>query len=167
MADFSSAFITTITGLIGVVIGASISNYVNHQIARQTSKKDTLFKKRLEYFEKIVDTVIKNTQMYTKALKRLESSPNKKQIKEILRNIKEERMKFEIMSSPLYFDTRVISNLINDFVNIEKEVFLDLEKIYKQGISEELVSALKEILSRLNKAGYKIIIDLRTDVSKR
>jgi len=167
MTDFSSAFITTITGLIGVVIGASISNYVNHQIARQTSKKDTLFKKRLEYFEKIVDTVIKNTQMYTKALKRLESSPNKKQIKEILRNIKEERMKFEIMSSPLYFDTRVISNLINDFVNIEKEVFLDLEKIYKQGISEELVSALKEILSRLNKAGYKIIIDLRTDVSKR
>jgi len=54
MVDVSSAFITTSIGMMGVVFGAILSNYVNSRVAMKNSRRDIIFKKKLEYFESIV-----------------------------------------------------------------------------------------------------------------
>jgi len=164
MVDIGSAILTTLTGLIGVVIGASISNYVNHKIARQAAKKDTLFKKKLEYFEKVINTLVKNTQMYKNAIKQLDKTNKKAEIIEILKSLKKNRQKFEVMTSPLYLDTRKISSQIKEFVGIEKTIFNEIEKISKYGKSPNTIIYLTEKFQKLNNTGRKMIVDLRETV---
>ena len=166
MVDIGQAIVTTLTGLIGVVIGASISNYVNHKIARQAAKKDTLFKKKLEYFEKVINTLVKNTQMYRNAIKNLEQTDKKREIAIILKALKKNRQKFEVMTSPLYLDTKVISKQIKEFVGVEKTIFDEIEKISKYGKSPTTIIYLTEKFQKLNNLGKKMILDLRENVVK-
>jgi hypothetical protein len=162
MVEISSAFITTIIGMMGVVIGAIISNYFNQKIARQAAKKEIMFKKRVEYFEKIVECVEKNTKMYESAIKKFEKDSGKRSRKNILEKMKKERLKFEIMTSPLYLDTRPISKMIRHFVNIEKRIFLYLETDNE----EDKLRGLKENYKQLRVVGDKIIFELRTNLLK-
>ena len=94
MVDLSSALITTITGIMGVAVGASISNYVNQKIARQSAKKDIILKKKIEYFEKVVAVIGNNTQMYRKFIKKAEKIKSKKEVTSILGELKNNRKKF-------------------------------------------------------------------------
>lgn len=164
MVDITAAIVTTITGLTGIAIGASISNYVSHKVARMEGKKDTLFKKRLEYFEKITETVIKNIQMYKHSIKQLEKSANKKEINSIIKSLKKDRKKFEVMSSPLYFDTRLLSSQIKHFVNIEKGIFFEFEKMVKNENPRTHLSVLKDYYQKLNWLGRNIIFNLRENI---
>jgi predicted esterase YcpF (UPF0227 family) len=162
MADLSSALITTLTGMVGVIIGATINNYFNHKIARQSAKKDIIFKKEIEYFERIVDTIEKNIELYKRSIKRLEKNYTKKDVSRVFEELKKDRKKFEIMTSPLYLDIRQISSRIRNFVAIEKLIFAYLDKMRDSNYSKsELSIALNLNLIELQKVGNSIILLLR------
>jgi hypothetical protein len=166
MADISSVLLTTLTGMMGVVIGAIISNYFNQKIARQAAKKDTIFKKKIEYFENIVQTIGKNIEIYNKIIKKIEKENSPKKINEAIKYLKEKRKKFEIMTSPLYLDITPISNEIKKFVSLEKNIFANLEKINKDNSKKDLIYAIRLDFIEIRRIGTSIVIILREDLIK-
>ena len=158
----SSILITTLIGMLGVVIGAIISNYFNQRIARQAARKEIIFRKRIEYFEKIVECIEKNTKLYESAIKELVKNTSKSSASRILQKMKKERKKFDIMTSPLYLDTRPISKMIRHFVNIEKRIFL----YFETNTEEDKIKGLKENYKQLRRVGDRIIFELRTNLLK-
>jgi hypothetical protein len=151
---------------MGVVIGAIISNYFNQKIARQAAKKDTIFKKKIEYFENIVQTIGKNIEIYNKIIKKIEKENSPKKINEAIKYLKEKRKKFEIMTSPLYLDITPISNEIKKFVSLEKNIFANLEKINKDNSKKDLIYAIRLDFIEIRRIGTSIVIILREDLIK-
>ena len=166
MVEISSAVTSTMIGMMGVVIGAIISNYFNQKIARESARKDIVFKKKIEYFEKIVDTIEKNTKLWQNSIKDLERQVEKKKVQKIIDNLKLNRKKFEVMTSPLYLDTRQITKIIKIFVNIEKIMFSFLEQLkrYSKENEEENILGLRKSIKELELTGNKIIFELRTNL---
>jgi 5-methylthioribose kinase len=99
MVEISSLVVSSLTGVFGVVIGAVISNYFNQKIARQSARKDVIFKKRIDYFEMILGCIEKNTELYKNAIKHITKYYNKKEIYKQLKILKNERKKFEVKNS--------------------------------------------------------------------
>jgi hypothetical protein len=60
--------------------------------------------------------------MYEGFIKSITNNPKKSRAKKIIEELKKNRQKFDIMTSPLYFDTRPISIKIREFVEIEKKI---------------------------------------------
>jgi hypothetical protein len=162
MVDLSSAVVSTMTGMTGVVIGAIISNYVNQKIARQAAKKDIVFKKKIEYFEKIVNSIGKNIKLYRNAIRQLETKKNKSEIKKVLKTLKENRQKFEMTTSPLYMDTRVISSEIKKFVEIEKMIFKCMEIMNSENnFPQDALRKMKLKFKEIQIIGNKLTLILR------
>lgn len=167
MVDISSAMVTTLMGMLGVVIGAILSNYVNQKIARQVAKKDIVFKKKIDYFEKIVDTISKNTKLYKNSINRLGLIKNKRDIANIYTTLKKDRRKFEVMNGPLYMDTHFISVEIRKFVAIEKIIFRSFDRMQCDESSvDELGKDLKLHFKQLETIGSKLIVFLRQDLTE-
>ena len=168
MADLLSQLIPTFSGIIGVLIGASIGPLVNHQLTTRYSKKDLIFKRKLDYFEKVLDTIEKNTRLYKQQIKRLESSPDTKIIKSVAEEMKKERKNFLMMSSPLYFDVSRISNRIIHFVKIEKDIFNRVSSVEKINEKEKeiLVHQLKRMLFLLERRGNEILSEMKNELKK-
>ncbi|MCK9595623.1 hypothetical protein M0R19_00335 [Candidatus Pacearchaeota archaeon] len=118
-----AAAITAIIGIVGILLGTLIAPRVNHNLGARYNRKDLLFKRKLEYFEKIVDTIEKNKRMYNQTIGKIEFSKDKKEIKKVVEELKQSRKNFLIMASPLYFDVRALSERIVRFVRVEKEIF--------------------------------------------
>ena len=168
MVDLSSAMLTTFMGMMGVVIGAIISNYVNQKIARQVAKKDIVFKKKIEYFEKIVETISKNTKLYKNSINQLGLIKNKKELNNIYTTLKKDRRKFEVMNSSLYMDTHFLSTEIRKFVAIEKIIFKSFDRIqYDENSVDELRKNLKLYFKQLETIGSKLIVFLRQDLTEK
>ena len=167
MIDFSSVVVTTLTGMVGVIIGAIVSNYVNQRIAREATKKDIVLRKKIEYFEKIVDTLGHNTQMYRKFIKKAEKTVSKKEAAEILAELKRGRKKFEIMAGPLYMDTRPVSVKIKQFTDIEKNIFSNFEKLSRPEYpKEDVIHGLKISFADIERAGNNLICGFRANLLK-
>jgi len=165
--NVASGSLTAIVGVIGILIGALISPYINHRLNLKYTRRDLIFKKRLEYFEKITDTIEKNQRMYHNTLAKIESSKNSKEIKKIVDELKQNRKHFLIMSSPLYFNIKNLSEKIIHFVAIEKEIFsriLEIKTFDKK--KQKTVDELKENLERLNKKGNEIVFEMRKQLVK-
>ena len=166
MVEMSSAVLTTMIGMLGVIVGAVISNYFNQRIVRKSARKDIIFKKKMEYFEKVVNCVEKNTELYSNYTKSIEK--NTKNPKKVLDKVKRERQNFDIMTSPLYLDVKPISNRIKQFVNSEKKAFLYFERLKnsKGEEREEIIRGLKINQKELEIIGERIIQQLRNELSK-
>lgn len=168
MTETLSQLIPTLSGIIGVLIGASIGPLVNHQLTTRYSKKDLIFKRKLDYFEKVLDVIEKNSKLYKQQIRKLESSKDSKEIKKIVEEMKKERKHFFVMSSPLYFDVTKISKGIVRFVKIEKDIFnriSSLEKINEKE-KEVLVEQLKRMLIILEKRGSDILFEMKKELRK-
>lgn len=162
MVELSSLVVSSLTGVFGVVIGAVISNYLNQKIARQSTRKDLIFKKKIEYFEKILECISKNTELYKNSIKRIEKGYEKKDILDILNHLRSNRKKFEIMNSPLYLDISKISFKIRQFVTREKIIFLYFEKLQDEVLTkEEAVKNLNIDLLEIRRIGGDIVHILR------
>lgn len=163
-----AAALTAIVGLIGVLAGTVISPRVNHQIGARVSRQDLLFKRKLEYFEKIVETIEKNKRMYQAAIGKIECIESNKEIKKVIEELKQNRKNFLIMASPLYFDTRRISETIIRFVRVEKEIFNRISALEDKEKKElpVLIESLKELLEILNRRGNGIILEMKRELSK-
>jgi len=163
-----SQLIPTLSGIAGVLIGASIGPLINHQLTTRYSKKDLIFKRKLDYFEKVLETIEKNTKLYKQQIRKLEASKDSKEIKKIVEEMKKERKHFFVMSSPLYFDVTKISKAIIHFVKIEKDIFnriSTLEKINEKE-KEILVSQLKTMQVILEKRGSEILFEMKKELKK-
>ena len=160
--------ITTLSGMIGVLVGASIGPIVNHQLNNRYSKKDLIFKRKLDYFEKVLETIEKNTRLYKQQAKKLEASADDKAIKKVVEEMKKERKNFLISSSPLYFDVKNISEKIVRFVQIEKDIFNRISSLDKISEKEKgiLVEQLKRMSIILDKRGHDILLEMKKELKK-
>jgi predicted CopG family antitoxin len=163
-----TAAITAIIALLGIVLGTLIAPRVNHNLGEQYNRKDLLFKRKLEYFENVLDTIEKNKKTYHQVIGRLENTPDNKEVEKIISGLKKERQNFRIMASPLYFDTRILSEKIIRFVRVEKEIFNRISALENKDKKEfpVLVEQLNNILRMLNKRGSEIISEMKKELAK-
>jgi hypothetical protein len=158
-------YLTAIMAIIGIAVGTLVSPRVNQRVNAEHSRKDLIFRKKLEYFEKIADTIEENKRLYHQIIGKIECSKNNKETSQIIEDLKQTRRNFLIKSSPLYFDTRSLSEKIVDFVRIEKEIFREIEKI-KEDKKEEAIEQLKENIKKLNMKANEIICEMKRELSK-
>jgi hypothetical protein len=167
MVTISSSIITGLVGLIGVVIGTLIGHYFNQQLSMRNSRKDVLFKKKLEYFEKLADTIEKNIKLYRNSLNAIKTQGSKKGIEKIIKDMKEKRKCFAIMASPLYLEVKDISKTIINFVDVEKAIFQEFEELSKEKNKEEIdkkLASLEQTLNNLKHSGNCLITEMRKEM---
>jgi len=166
MVELSSALVTTMIGMLGVVTGAIISNYVNQRIAAKSVRRDIVFKKKIEYFEKIVESINFNRKMYESALKQAVKDSGKSQISKIISDLKKNRKKFILTSIPLYLDVTLISKRIRYFVSIEKKIFHSFEMMKDSDEQEEIIDNIRHAVKLLESIGEKMIIEMRKELKR-
>lgn len=168
MVDVSSALTTTMIGMLGVVFGAILSNYVNSRVAMKNSRKDIIFKKKLEYFESVVQSIEKNTKLYLQSIREFEKTPSYKTALKIVKKLKTNRSKFDAKTSPIYLDTRIFSQNIKQFVILEKIIFVAFENLSKpESDKNQIMTALKLNIKSIINMGNKIISDMRTNLTEK
>jgi len=159
-------YLTAIMAIIGMVIGTLVSPKINQKINAEHNRRDLLFKKKLEYFEKLTETIEENKRMYHQIIGKLGNSSNK-EIDKIICELKEKRKNLLVKSSPLYFDTRKFSEVIVHFVRIERNIFQKVEQVKdKKNDKENLIEQLKEDMKKLNIKEREIIIEMRRELGK-
>lgn len=160
-------YLTAIIMLLGIIVGTIISPRVSHRIGTEHSRKDLIFKRKLEYFEKIIETMEKNRKMYVNAIFKLEDTLTNSQTNKIIGEIKKERINFLKMASPLYFNTQNFSEKIIYFVRIEKDIFNLISELKEnKDKKENIIERLKENLEKLDKKGNEILIEMKKELAK-
>jgi len=167
MVDITT-YLTVIVTLIGILVGSLISPRIQHSIGRQYNRKDLMFQKKLTYFESVIETVERNKRLYFNLLCKTEESKKDFQIDDIIEELKKSRKKFNIMASPLYFNTKVISEKIMLFVRIEKDIFnkINLVKGIKKERKEKIIRQLKDDLKKLDKEGNEILYEMKKELAR-
>ena len=168
VTSISSGALTAAVGFFGVLVGTLIGPYINHKLNLKNTRKDIIFKRKLEYFEKLSESIEKNIRTYHNSITEAESA-KKQKLKEIYEKLKQERKNFLIMASPLYFNIRNLSEKIVSFVDIEKELFKEFEKLTKsnnESQKEKIISDLKEKLKSLVDFGNRIVYEMRKELHK-
>jgi len=168
--DFTP-YLTAAIMLLGILVGTLISPRISHQISTQYNKRSLIFQKKLEYFEKITETIEQNKKLYNQITGKVEASKNNKEIGKIIDELKKNRQNFLVMSSPLYFHTRELKNFsqkITHFVRIEKQFFNELSEMKEKNKwkKDELIERFQEGQKRLNKIGNDIILDMKKGLSQ-
>lgn len=162
--ELSSTIVTIFTGLIGVLCGAAVGSYFNLKSAR----KDMLFKRKLEYFEKLSQDMEENFRLYKKAILPLSQSAKKQEIENQFAELKKNRKSFLIRASPLYFDIDKITERITDFTNVEKQIFQLFENLIKNyakiSSKKKILYELNEQLQKLNKAESLVISEMKFEL---
>ncbi|MBP7708344.1 hypothetical protein KA107_01555 [Candidatus Pacearchaeota archaeon] len=162
MVDVTSALTTTMIGMLGVVLGAIVSNYVNQRIALKSGRRDIIFKKKMAYFEGIVKCIEENTKLYLNSIRETEKKTDKRTINKIVKKLKANRKRFNAETSPLYIDTRIFSKQIRSFVSIEKIIFSAFEHLTTMPEEkEEIIKSLKVNIDILTKKGNELISEMR------
>jgi hypothetical protein len=133
----------------------------------RNSRKDVLFKKKLEYFEKLAETIEKNIKLYKNSIGAIKAQSSKKEISKVIKDIKEKRKNFAIMASPLYLNVKNFSSIICKFVEIEKAIFQEFEELAeekdKKAIEKEL-EKLEQTLNKLKASGNKAIVEMKKEM---
>ena len=166
MVELSSALVTTMIGMLGVVIGAIISNYVNQKIAAKSVRRDIIFRKKIEYFEKIVESINLNKKLYENSIKQAIKNSSKPQILKIIDSLKKNRKKFTITTIPLYLDISLISKRIKYFVSIEKKIFQFFELLKEPEEHEVTIQNIRQAINLLEAIGEKIILEMRKELNR-
>lgn len=161
----NASVLTVIVGMMGIILGTFLSPYLNNRLNLKSRRRELFFNKRLEYFENIAKTMEENIKMYHNYLSQLKLKESKKEIEKIFSKLKEERKKFNISASPLYFDTRKLSKRIVIFTNFEKRIFFDINKLTEENKpNERLLHDLDVNLERLKQAGTEVIKRMKKEM---
>lgn len=155
--------LTLLVGMFGVLFGSLMGPYLNNKLNRKHQKEELFFKKKLEYFEKITENIENNIRLYKNCVKDTET--NKTNTKKIIEILKKERKNFLILSSPLYFDTARLAECIKKFVQTEKEIFSDFNKLkLNKNIREEVIGNLNKHLENLKIYGNFIVLEMKKEI---
>lgn len=163
--DLSTAIMTITTALLGVLCGAAAGAYFNARSAR----KDVVFKRKFEYFEKLIQDLEKNIRLYKKAILSLSKSSKKAEIESNLNELKTNRKSFMVMASPLYFDVAKMKENMTSFVAVEKQIFTIFEKLLESknaSTKARCIFELNESLNKLDEINEKITEDMRVELKK-
>ena len=154
--------------LLGILVGTLISPKVQHKISGEYSRKDLIFQRKLKYFEYVVETIEKNKKLYSNLIFKIENSRKKFQVTEIIDELKNERKRFSVMSSSLYFNPKNLSEKIVHFVKIEKDIFNEISRLTgaDKKIKEEIIEHLTEHIKRLNKKGGEILYEMKRELAR-
>jgi len=165
--DFTP-YLTAGIMLLGILIGTLISPRIQHRMGIKHDRKNLIFQRKLKYFEEIVETIEKNKKMYSNLIFKIENSKTKSQTENIIEELKENRKKFFVMASPLYFNTKSFSEKIIYFVKIEKDIFNEISQFKEanKGTKEEIVENLKDNLKKLNKKGEEILYETKKELAR-
>ena len=168
MVSISSGALTAVVGFIGVLVGTLIGPYINHKLSMKNIRKDLIFKRKLEYFEKMAENIEKNLRAYRNALKEAENNCKKQQLKDIHEKLKEERKNFMILASPLYFNINGLSQKIVSFVEIEKEIFKEFEDLPEINTKQQKASleSLRDKLKKLNFLGNEAVYEMKRELGR-
>jgi hypothetical protein len=158
--------ITAIVALIGILVGTLISPRVTHQIGSEQSRKDFVFKKKVEYFEKNLITIEKNIRLYKEIIGKAGIVKGEKELEKLVDSLKHNRESFLIMSSPLYFDTKKISEKIIRFTRVEKEIFSRVSLLNKSKDKKTAVGQLNNLLEILKKRGSDILFEMKKELAR-
>ena len=159
MTEINPGILTAIAAFLAVFFGSFIGPYINHRLSLRHARKDMLFKRKLEYFEKIAETIENNIKNYKIAVKELKS---KKKIDRIIKKLKEERKNFIVKSSPLYFDPSILADKIRYFVNLEKNIFMEFESSTQE--EEDMIEIIDHNLRKLKIVGNNIMASMREEL---
>lgn len=165
MVELTAAITTTLIGMFGVVIGAAISNYVNQRIAAKSARRDLLFKKKVDYFDRTVACIEHNLKLYTTWRRKMETKASREAIEKALKTLKKERAKFDINTSALYLDVSVFSHDIKRFVALEKQIFALFERLQSEDL-EHILDTLRQTLHLLEQTGTLIIKKMRKELTR-
>ncbi|MEK6899078.1 MAG: hypothetical protein AABW79_03210 [Nanoarchaeota archaeon] len=160
--EIPQTLITLLTGLLGVLFGSSFTSYFNLRSAR----KDLLFKKKLEHFERLSKDLEENFRLHKSAILSL-STMKKSQVSETLENLKTSRKHFLMSSSPLYLNIERMSWVITNFVEVEKSIFSFLEQLAKSktpSSKERILFNLQEAIEKLKFAQQSAILEMRREL---
>ena len=163
--DISAGALTALVGLFGVMVGTLIGPYVNHKLNLKNTRKDLLFKRKLEYFEKITENLEQNLRLYKNSIGEAEFSKNG--LQKILSKLKEKRKNYLILASPLYFNISNLSNRITDFVEAEKIIFEYFPKLKNKKQKDIIIKELKDKLKELIILRDKIIFEMKKELYKK
>ncbi len=162
MIAINPNILTPFAGLLGVIVGAVISQYFNHKLGSKTSRGDIIFKRKLEYFEGIAEKLESNIKMHKNSVNALKSAKSKKEISSLLLTMKNSRKNFAIMASPLYLNIRELSEKIICFVDTEKEIFGKFEEIKKQNKADKKeIEILEKKIEILRQCANQILAEMR------
>jgi hypothetical protein len=165
--DFTP-YLTAGIMLLGILVGTLISPKIQHRMGTEYNRKNLIFQKKLEYFEYILRVVEENKKMYHDLIHKVRDSRTKSQTERIMKELKENRKKFLIMSSSLYFNTKIFSEKVINFVRIEKEMFNEIPRLKEadKRIQEEIIENLEDNLRRLSKKGEEILYEMKKELAK-
>jgi len=161
MVEINFAVVTTIVGFTGILVGA----YMNQRLSNKFARKDLIFKKKLEYFEKISEAIEGNIRVYRNSINEIKNN-KKMETKNILENMKEKRRHFFVLSSPLYFNTLRLSQKIKEFVRIESEIFWNFSNMVyiNNKNKEEIIKRLENGLEELKIKSLNILLEMRGEL---
>lgn len=159
----SSILITTFIGMIGVVIGAIISNYFNQRIMSKSARRELVFKKKTEYFEGITETLKNNIILYKNSIKEYGKTGK---IRKIPNTLKKNRKKFEMKNSEIYLDTGTISKKIRQFVTNENNIFKSFQNLPSKEEEENLIRLIKQSIKNLEIISNSLILHMRKEIEK-
>lgn len=165
MVELTSAVTTTLIGMMGVVVGAAISNYVNQRIAAKSARRDLLFKKKVDYFDRIVACIEHNLKLYTIWKRKMETKASLTSIDQALKALKKNRARFDISTSALYLDVSVFSHDIKRFVALEKQIFALFERLKNEDL-EIILDTLRQTVHALEQTGNVIIKKMRRELTR-
>lgn len=164
MAILSSNVTTALVGLAGVVFGTLTGHYFNQKLNLRNSRKDILFKRKLEYFEKLAETIENNIKIYKNSLSSIKIKKSKKEISIIVLEMKEKREKFSIMASPLYLNTHYFSEKITEFVDIEKKIFNKFENLKKIKNKKLNLTEIENLVNSLKDKANELITKMKSEM---
>lgn len=155
--------LTLLVGMFGVLFGSLMGPYLNNKINRRSQREELFFKKKLEYFEKITENIENNLRLYKSCIKKTETK--KTSIKKTIEILKQERKNFLILSSPLYFDTTKLAEYIKKFVQTEKEIFSNFNKLeLNKNMKKEMIINLNKQLENLKACGNSIVLEMKREI---
>ncbi|MFA5173986.1 MAG: hypothetical protein WC438_02280 [Candidatus Pacearchaeota archaeon] len=160
MVALSTTAITAIVGILGIVFGTFLSPYLNHLLNLKNTRRDLMFKRKLEYFEHLSEKLEQNIRMYRNAISDIETAKKNNQI---ISKLKENRKCYLILASPLYFNINNLSMKINQFVDIEKNIFKSISK-QKDKIE---IQELKHYMERLINSRNEVLKEMRKELYRR
>ena len=167
--NISSGALTALVGLSGVLIGSLIGPYINHKLNLKNTRKDIIFKRKLEYFEKLAENIEKNIRIYKNSIYETDSKKSKKDINKIFKKLKQQRINFLIIASPLYFNIHNLSEKITAFVNTEKDIFEEFKKLNRTKNEKDKINItenLKQKLKNLNTLGSSVVLEMKKELHK-
>lgn len=160
-----TGLLTVVVGVLGIFLGTMLSPYLNHRLNQKYNREDIFFRKKLEYFEKITESMESNIRLYHASVHKLENISKKDEISKIVGGLREERKKFLIMSSPIFLNSNKLAKDIESFTKTEKDIFITFKRLLNKEIHKDAAEIdLKEKFINLRKIANNILTAMKKEL---